>query len=69
MKDITDVREFCFSGEGSPEALLAIWIAAHLTREQALEVKRMWAELLVDGVKKVTVDDMVSVIEMAKFLR
>lgn len=69
--DIPDIREFCFGDPtlGSPDTLLAIWVHSYLDKAQFSEFKRMIHEMSEENPgSRSTVEQMVSLIEMAKFL-
>lgn len=66
---MSDLRKFCFENLGpddSPEKRLVEWMSANLTEPQRLEVRRLWAELFVDGVHGVTGEYMLAIVEVAK---
>ena len=68
--DIPDIREYCFGDRAifHPDMMLAIWARTYLTDAQFKEFRRLIGETMKDEVKRTDVEQMIGLIEMAKFL-
>ena len=71
MPDKTpDIREYCFNEEAplGPEMMLAVWVKTYLTEDQLTQFRRMLKDCRHDRITKVTVDQMITMIDVVTAL-